>query len=218
MPKRSLMSLALGCLLVPLLAAERADAASEPVLSLGSRGEAVLALDERLARLSYLRREQVSAVFDLATFHAVVAFQKHGRLVRDGIVGPQTWSALRVARRPRPLLAVSGRRVEVWLSRQLAFLVRRGVVRRTVAVSTGRRGYETPSGDFRVYRREPRSWSEPYGVWLRWAVYFERTGIAFHRSRRVPPRPASHGCVRVPPPFAREVYEFGRLRTRVVVR
>jgi hypothetical protein len=33
----------------------------------------------------------------------------------------------------------------------------------------------------------------------------------------VPPYPASHGCVRVPPPFAQELYEFASQGTVVVV-
>jgi hypothetical protein len=157
-------------------------------------------------------------VFTRATFHAVVAFQKYSRLVRDGIVGPQTSAALVTAIRPRPLLSRPGRRIEVSLRRQLAFLVMRGVVRRTVAVSTGRRGYATPAGNFSVYRREKLSWSGPYQVWLRWAAYFNGRGLAFHGYRRVPPYPASGGCVRVPPPFAREVYGFAQIGVPVLVR
>ena len=66
------------------------------------------------------------------------------------------------------------------------------------------------------YRREQRSWSYSYRVWLTWAAYFNR-GIAFHGYRTVPVYAASHGCVRVPFPFARELYAFARLGTRVDV-
>jgi hypothetical protein len=45
-----------------------------------------------------------------------------------------------------------------------------------------------------VFRKELRSWSVPF-----------------------PPFPASHGCVRVPAPEARGVYEFASLGTAVVV-
>ena len=211
--------LALAAALALLAAPGRAAAAGSPtLLLLGSRGPAVLALNERLAELRYLRPAQISSAFTAGTFHAVVAFQKYTRLSRDGIVGPETRAALRTARRPRPLLAQPGRRIEVWLSRQLVFLVARGRVRRAVAVSTGRPGYETPSGRFSVYRRERLSWSAVYDVWLRWAAYFHPRGIAFHGYRRVPTRPASGGCVRVPPPFAREVYRFAQIGVPVVVR
>ena len=194
-----------------------AAASSRTALRRGSKGPAVGELNERLFELSYLRGEQISSEFTLATFHAVVAFQKCAGLARDGIVGPRTRAALQTARRPRPLLASGGKRIEVSLSRQVAFLVQRGVVTRTVAVSSGRRGYRTPRGSFSIYRRSEMEWSEAYEVWLPWAAFFVR-GIAFHSYREVPPYPASHGCVRVPPPFAREVYRFARIGTRVVVR
>jgi lipoprotein-anchoring transpeptidase ErfK/SrfK len=215
---RRLGALAVLLALAATAAPKTAGAETSTLLQLGSRGPAVLALNERLAQLRYLRDGQVTNVFTHGTFHAVVAFQKYSRLHRDGIVGPETRAALRTARRPQPLLAERGRRIEVWLARQLTFLVARGAVRRAVAVSTGRPGYETPSGRFSIYRRERRSWSGIYDVWLRWAAYFHPRGIAFHSYPRVPTRPASGGCVRVPPPFAREVYRFAQIGVRVVVR
>ena len=53
-------------------------------------------------------------------------------------------------------------------------------------------------------------------VWLRLASYFNQ-GIAFHEYPDVPPYPASHGCVRVPAPDARRVYDFASIGTAVVV-
>ena len=134
-------------------------AAQAAALTVGSRGAAVLALNERLAELGYLPRRNVTSVFTRATFHAVIAFQKYEGLARDGVVGERTKAALRDARRPRPRLAAGGRRIEVWRDRQLALLVVNGVAVRTVAVSTGKAGYTTPRGRFSVYRRERMSWS-----------------------------------------------------------
>ena len=210
--------LAIATIVAWLAAPERGLGASVPDLQLGAHGRAALALNRRLHELTYVRHEHVSSRFSRATFHAVVAFQKHERLARDGIVGPKTRKALLLARRPRPILDAAGRRIEVSLSRQLAFLVRRGIVLRTIAVSTGKRGYGTPRGDFAIYRRERLSWSMMYRVMLPWAAYFHRRGIAFHAFPRVPRYRASHGCVRVPPPFARELYEFARIGTPVAIR
>jgi peptidoglycan hydrolase-like protein with peptidoglycan-binding domain len=170
-----------------------------------------------LAQLRYLRPRQVSSAFTAGTFHAVVAFQKYSRLSRDGIVGPETRAALKTARRPRPLLAQPGRRIEVWLGRQLAFLVARGRQARS-------RGLDRTSGLRNAKRSLLRLSSREallvgvYDVWLRWAAYFHTRGIAFHSYPRVPTRPASGGCVRVPPPFAREIYRFAQIGVRVVVR
>ena len=193
----------------------RARAASY-VLRPGDEGGGVLALNRRLAELTYLPRSAAGDRFGEATFHAVVAFQKHGGLRRDGVVGARTAAVLRVAGAPSPPVRPSGREIQVSLRRQLAFLVEGASVRRTIAVSTGAPGYETPRGRFAVYRRERRSWSVPYRVWMPWAAYFTG-GVAFHAYPEVPPYPASHGCIRVPPPLARELYEFARLGTKVIV-
>ena len=200
--------LATAALLVP-----SAHAAS---LSQGSSGAAVAALNERLAELTYLPAGTSSSRFTRATHHAVVAFQKLNGLVPDGAVGPRTRAALADAERPRPHLALAGRRAEVSRSLQVAFLVVDGEVVRTIDVSTGKPGYTTPAGTFRVFRRERMSWSYSYRVWLPWAAYFNG-GIAFHGSRDVPTYAASHGCVRIPTPFAREVYRFARMGTSVTV-
>ena len=114
--------------------------------------------------------------------------------------------ALDRARRPTPRTAAQGRRVEVLLDRQLALYVESGRVVRTLHVATGARGFETPAGRYAVFRKEQRSWSVPYKVWLPWASYFVG-GVAFHESPDVPAGPASHGCVRVPPADARWLYD-----------
>ena len=57
---------------------------------------------------------------------------------------------------------------------------------RVVHISTGAWGTSTPSGSFRVYRKERYSWSVPFKVWMPWASYFTG-GIAFHEYSYVPP-------------------------------
>ena len=66
-----------------------------------------------------------------------------------------------------------------------------------------------------MYRKERMSWSTPYSVWLPWASYFTG-GIAFHGYPEVPVYPASHGCIRVPDPFAPELYAFAPLGTPIL--
>ena len=88
-----------------------------------------------------------------------------------------------------------GRRIEVQLRRQLALLIEDNRVLRAVHISSGAGG-RTPTGSFRVYRKERYSWSVPFKVWLPWASYFTG-GIAFHEYPSVPTYAASHGCVRV---------------------
>lgn len=68
-------------------------------------------------------------------------------------------------------------------------------------VSTGARGYDTPSGDFKPFRMErdhfSREWDDapmPY------SIFFTQQGHAIHGSfHKSIGRPASHGCVRLEP-------------------
>ena len=107
--------------------------------------------------------------------------------------------------------------MEVLLDRQLALAVDGGVVVRTIHVSSGAAATATPPGSFSVFRKEERSWSVPFRVWLPWASYFVG-GIAFHEYPDVPVQPASHGCVRTPRYDAKWLYEFTPNGTPVVVR
>lgn len=198
-----------------------AQAAGAPrPLSPGSSSAAVMQLNLRLRELGYLpassRWYTPSRDYSLATFHAVVAFQKQAGLARDGVAGPKTLAKLAVASRPSPLVRDKERHLEISISRQVIYLVAGGVVRRTIAVSTAAYPHVTPTGRFRVYAKYQMSWSHPYQVWLPWASYFNG-GIALHEYPDVPVYPASHGCVRVPEPFARELYAWSPVGTPVVV-
>jgi lipoprotein-anchoring transpeptidase ErfK/SrfK len=177
---------------------------------------AVRALQQRLADLGFLPPEAVDGVAGEQTRFGVVAFQKWAGLARDGVAGPQTNARLASAERPTPRTSGSGRRVEVLLDRQLALVVDGGRVVRVITVSTGAAGTPTPAGAYAVGRKEQRSWSVPFSVWLPWASYFVG-GIAFHEYPDVPPYPASHGCVRVPRYDARWLYDQTPIGTRVVV-
>jgi peptidoglycan hydrolase-like protein with peptidoglycan-binding domain len=98
-------------------------------------------------------------------------------------------------------------RVEVDLERQLMYLVKGDRVVSTIPISSGNgKPYQsqsgkrvkarTPEGNFTLYRRY-RGLRKSYLGELYWPWYFSG-GYALHGSRRVPPTPASHGCVRVP--------------------
>jgi hypothetical protein len=174
------------------------------------------ALQQRLADLGFLAPSGVDGKAGDQTRFAVIAFQKWARLARDGVAGPQTREALARAARPVPIQRAPGRRVEVLLDRQLVLAIENDQVVRAIHVSTGKPGYGTPAGSYAVFRKEARSWSVPYKVWLPWASYFVG-GVAFHEYPDVPVVPASHGCVRTPTYDARWLYDFTPLRTPVSV-
>ena len=101
------------------------------------------------------------------------------------------------------------------LRRQVALLIDDNRVVRTVHISSGAGG-KTPTGSFRVYRKERYSWSVPFKVWLPWASYFTG-GVAFHEFGSVPTYAASHGCIRVNHYDAAMLFGFAETGTRVDV-
>jgi peptidoglycan hydrolase-like protein with peptidoglycan-binding domain len=182
----------------------------------GEKSSSTRQLQSKLADLQYLPRSAVDGVEGYRTQQAVMAFQAWEGLTRDGVVGPQTRAALTKAKAPKPGNSGPARRIEVYREKGVTLLISGNRVKRAIHVSSGAPGYTTPAGTFEVFRKELKSWSVPYQVWLPYASYFVG-GIAFHEYADVPPFPASHGCVRVPAPEAQIVYRFAKLGTTVVV-
>jgi hypothetical protein len=180
-------------------------------------GRSPQALEQRLDDLGFLpaapRPEDAAERLSVG----VLAFEKWAGLTRDGVLTPEVAERIRRSVRPEPLLRKGdGRRIEVLLGRQVALLIENDRVVRVVHVSTGGPGTSTPSGSFRVYRKERYSWSVPFKVWMPWASYFTG-GIAFHEYAYVPAWAASHGCVRVNRFDAVGLYAFALSGTRVDV-
>jgi len=92
-------------------------------------------------------------------------------------------------------------------------------------VSTGRSGYETPSGSFTPFRLEEDHASKEFdGAPMPHSIFFTNRGHAIHGStatRRLG-SPASHGCIRLAPSKAKTLFSLVRKEglgsTRIVVR
>lgn len=69
-----------------------------------------------------------------------------------------------------------------------------------VAITHGRKGYETPLGTFPVLRKVKDEWSRPYNGPMPWSTYFTESGIAFHEGSLAE---LSHGCIHLDPASAR---------------
>ena len=175
----------------------------------GSTGPEVLAVEQRLAALSYMAGK-VDGVFDRATYHGVVAFQKVEGLTPSGIADAGTAIRLQSASVPAPGYALPLDHLEVDVKRQVIFVVRGGIVMATLPTSTGSgrkftsEGYTrravTPNGMFTVSYKRSGWRKSPLGLLYR-PAYFNG-GIALHGAPSVPTKPASHGCVRLPMAFA----------------
>lgn len=96
------------------------------------------------------------------------------------------------------LVKAGERRVEINLSEQKLMAFQGPYLVLTTNVSTGRRGFGTPTGKYKAQskarHRVSRTYDNapmPYSVQL-------KGGYFIHGSGSVPRRPASHGCVRMP--------------------
>ncbi len=211
-----LVGLAAASAAVCVASTHPANASGSPALALGSRGAHVTALQKRLVELHYLRRSAVDGVYGMRTWHAVVAFEGWRSLPRDGVASLRVQTLLRTAVPPHPWRHLR-RALLLDLDRQVLLVVRNGRTVLAVHISSGAAGHPTPTGSFRVYRREPMSWSVPYRVWMPNALYFTG-GYAVHGFGTVPAYPASHGCVRVPLGEGPAVYAAAPVGTPVLIR
>jgi lipoprotein-anchoring transpeptidase ErfK/SrfK len=99
-----------------------------------------------------------------------------------------------------------------------------GSVRWVWPVSTGRLGHDTPSGHYTAFRMEADHFSKEWDdAPMPHSIFFSPTGHAIHGyldTRRIG-TPASHGCVRLRPSNAAQLYDLvekeGLSSTRVVV-
>jgi hypothetical protein len=172
-------------------------------------------VQQLLVDLGFMAATGVTGTAGDETAVAVLAFQKWSGLPRTGVLDARTTEAVVHATRPQPALRRPGKRVEILLDRQVALAIVDDRVERVFHISSGAYG-RTPSGHFRVYRKERLSWSVPFSTWMPYASYFVG-GIAFHAYPSVPAYPASHGCVRMMARDAPLMYAFATYGTPVDV-
>ena len=109
---------------------------------------------------------------------------------------------------------VGGQKMEVYVD---------GKLRHRWPVSTGRDGYDTPGGSYKPQRLEKQWYSRKYdNAPMPNAVFFNG-GYAIHGTTDTTRlgRAASHGCIRLHPSHAAQLYDLvedhGSGRTRIVV-
>ncbi|AOS98002.1 hypothetical protein AUP74_02605 [Microbulbifer aggregans] len=136
--------------------------------------------------------------------------------------------------------------IHIDLSEQRAYFYKGGRLVGVSKVSSGKTGYQTSPGHFRVLSKHPNHRStiygsyvdrrtgrvvkadvntrkdrRPPGTYYRGAKmnYYIRFngGVGLHASGHVPNYPASHGCVRMPPHMAQKFYRYARVGTPVKV-
>ncbi|MBB4066701.1 L,D-transpeptidase family protein [Gellertiella hungarica] len=88
----------------------------------------------------------------------------------------------------------------------------------TSNVSTGKPGHSTPTGIFTVIEKKKYHESNLYdSAPMPFMQRITWSGVALHESKSVPRRPASHGCVRLPHGFAKELYGMTDMGVPVII-
>ncbi len=176
-----------------------------PSAAPGTRSPFVSLIQQQLAAVGYAVPS--SGVYDAATERAVLAFRKVNGMARvttldrtvvDRLVRGDGGFHIR--------FPSHGRHVEANLGWQVLALIENGEVVRAYTTSSGAPSTPTVLGSFHFY-------SKTIGTNAKGMVdsnYFIR-GYAIHGYVDVPAYNASHGCLRVPIPDARAIYDWVRI-------
>ena len=109
------------------------------------------------------------------------------------------------------------------LAEQRAYVFRDGRRIGVSTVSSGKPGHDTPTGVFEILQKKKMHYSNLYEdprngrpAAMPWMQRLTWDGVALHAGR-VRAQPASHGCVRLPPAFAEQLYGITRKGALVVI-
>ena len=107
--------------------------------------------------------------------------------------------------------------IVVSIPRQLAFVYRDDQLIGISTVSTGKEGHETPIGTFTILQKQTMHRSNLYDdAPMPWMQRLTWDGVALHAGA-IPGHPASHGCVRLPAAFAKQLYTLTQLGATVTI-
>jgi len=108
-------------------------------------------------------------------------------------------------------------RVEVDLSAQTATLMRDDATVKTAPISSGKKKFRTPTGEY-VVTNKHRHWkSTLYGASMPFYLRLSCRDFGLHAGH-LPGYPASHGCVRLRPKDAAEFFKQVPVGAKVVIR
>jgi lipoprotein-anchoring transpeptidase ErfK/SrfK len=103
------------------------------------------------------------------------------------------------------------------LQAQRAYLYRDGQRLAVTTVSTGKKGNDTPTGVFPIMGKARTHFSNRYNnAPMPYMQRLTRWGHALHAGQ-VRPYPASHGCVRLPAEFARQLFSLTQVGDLVII-
>ncbi len=96
-------------------------------------------------------------------------------------------------------------RVEISLATQRASVIKDGVPILQTSVSTGRKGFDTPAGQYVITDKNRSHRSSIYNVEMPFFMRLNCRDFGLHAGA-VPRYPASHGCIRLPADIAQRLF------------
>jgi lipoprotein-anchoring transpeptidase ErfK/SrfK len=123
---------------------------------------------------------------------------------------------------------VEGKYIDIDIAQQRMTLFQDGRAIQSHLISSGKRGMDTPKGEFSIHNKAPRPWSKTYGLYMPYWMAITADGkFGIHELPEWPSgykeganhlgHPVSHGCVRLGVGNAREVYDWTDTGTVVIV-
>jgi hypothetical protein len=108
-------------------------------------------------------------------------------------------------------------RIVVDLLTQMTYVYRGDRLLGASSMSSAKTGHVTPYGNWTILEKRPFYRSKKYdNAPMPFMQRIDDYGIAFHGGVN-PGYPASHGCIRLPLPFAQKLYGVTRLGTKVII-
>jgi lipoprotein-anchoring transpeptidase ErfK/SrfK len=120
-----------------------------------------------------------------------------------------------------------GKYIDLNIATQVLSTFENGKLLDSYIVSSGKRGMDTPKGQFKVMAKKLRPWSSKYKLYMPFFMQFTGQGHGIHELPEWPGGykeganhlgiPVSHGCVRLGVGPAEQVYNWAESGTPIVV-
>jgi lipoprotein-anchoring transpeptidase ErfK/SrfK len=107
--------------------------------------------------------------------------------------------------------------ITIDIANQIAFVFKGSQLIGVTNVSTGKKGHPTPLGFWTINWKRPMYRSKKYdNAPMPFMQNIDDKGIAMHGGK-TPGYPASHGCIRLPMAFAKQLYTLTKPGNKVVI-
>jgi len=122
----------------------------------------------------------------------------------------------------------TGKYIDISLKYQNMVIFEDGKVISAHIISSGKKGMETPQGQFSIHNKSLRAWSKTYALFMPyWMAFLPSGEMGIHELPEWPNGykeganhlgiPVSHGCVRLGIGDAKEVYDWAEIGTPVII-